>query len=80
MRRAGKILHYTKYKVYVVEAEEKILPENKIVDTRGRIVGEVIDVIGPINKPYLVVKPLIQKPEKLVGAEVYYIKRRRRGR
>lgn len=79
MKRAGRIIHYTKYKVYVVEAEEKILPENKLVDSSGRIVGEVIDVIGPINKPFLVVKPLTDKPEKMVGAEVYYVKRRRRG-
>lgn len=80
MRRAGRIIHYTKYRVYVVEAEEKILPENRLVDSSGRIIGEVIDVIGSINRPFLIVKPLIDKPEKLVGAEVYYIKRRRRGR
>ncbi len=80
MKKAGRIIHYTKYRVFVVEAEEKILPENKLVDSKGRIVGEVIDIIGPIKKPYLVVKPLIDKPEKLVGAELYYVRRRRRGR
>ncbi len=80
MKKAGKIVHYTKYKVFVIEAEEKILPEDKLVDAKGRVIGEVIDVIGPINKPYLVVKPLVNKPEKLIGAEVYYLKKRRRGR
>ncbi len=78
MKRIGRILHYTKYGVFVVEAEKAISQNNTIYDDRKRKIGIVVDVIGPINKPYLVLKPLVDKPEKYVGKEVYIITRRRR--
>jgi len=78
MKKAGKIIHYTKYRVFVVEAEEKIIPNTYVVDDRGKKIGVIIDVIGPINKPYLVVKPLIEKPEKYIGKEIYYLLKRRK--
>ncbi len=78
MKEAGVILHYTKSKVFVVEAKDKLIPETTLIDSRGVKIGVVVDVIGPINKPFLVVKPTVKNPEKYVGAHLYYIKRRRR--
>ena len=78
MKKAGKIIHYTKYKVFVVEADKKVILNTYIVDDKGRRIGIVTDVIGPISKPYLVVKPLVENPEKYIGKEVYYIRERRR--
>ena len=78
MKIAGKILHYAKNKMFVIEAEDKILPETILISSRGKKIGKVVDVIGPINKPYLVVKPLVENPEKYVGGEAYYVKRRRK--
>ena len=78
MKEAGIILHYTKNKVFVVEAKNKLIPETVLINSRGEKIGIIVDVIGPIHKPYLVVKPTIENPEKYVGAHVYYIRRRRR--
>ncbi len=78
MKVAGRILHYTKNKMFVIEAKSKIIPETILINSKGEKIGKVIDVIGPVNRPYLVVKPTIEKPEKYVGGEVYYIKRRRK--
>ncbi len=30
----------------------------KIYDSRGKLVGRIIDVIGPVSSPYIVIKPL----------------------
>ena len=78
MKRAGKILHYTKYKVFVIEASEKIILNTYLTDDTGRKIGIVIDIIGPISKPFLVARPLIKNPEKYVGKEVYYIYEKRK--
>lgn len=78
MKKAGKIIHYTKYRVFVIEALGKVIPNTYIVDNTGRKIGVVIDVIGPITKPYLVVKPLVDNPHKFVGREVYYMRERRK--
>ena len=78
MREAGKIIHYTKNRVFVIEATQKVTLDTYLVDASNRIVAKIIDVIGPINKPYLVAKPLVERPEKYVGAIVYYQKTRRR--
>jgi len=78
MRKIGRILHYTKYKLFVVEASEALSLNNVVYDNRKKKIGIVVDVIGPINKPYLVLKPLVDKPEKYVGKEVYVFIRRRR--
>ena len=80
MKEAGIIKHYTKYKLFVVEANEKLPLSTKLIDAKGNIIGEVVDIIGPINKPYLIVKPYVNNPEKYVGAHLYYLKVRRRGR
>jgi len=78
MKKAGRILHYTKYKVFVVESSGKIIPNTYLIDDKGRKIGIVIDVIGPITKPYLVVKPLVNNPDKYIGKEVYYMRERRK--
>ena len=78
MRKAGKIIHYTKYGVFVIEAVSKVIPDTYLIDDKGRKIGIVIDVIGPVNKPYLVVKPLVYNPEKYVGKEIYYMRERRK--
>lgn len=78
MKELGVIKHYTKTRLFIVEAKEKLPLNTVIVDSRGKPYGEIIDVIGPITNPYLIVKPLVEKPEKYVGSPVYYVKRRRK--
>ena len=29
----------------------------RVYDSRGRFIGRVIDIIGPVNSPYIVIKP-----------------------
>jgi len=30
----------------------------KIYNSKGKLVGKIVDIIGPINSPYIVIKPL----------------------
>lgn len=76
MKEIGRILHYTKSKVFVIEANEKVPLRTEVFDDREEKVGVVVDVIGPINKPYLVAVPLIKEPHKYIGKIVYILKKR----
>ena len=76
MKNIGRIIHYTKYKVFVAEAKKAVNLNISIYDDRKKKIGVVTDVIGPINKPYLVIKPLVDKPEKYVGKSIYVIRSR----
>jgi len=53
-----------------------------VVDERLKVVGRTFDIIGPTSSPYIVVKPVIKEPKKIVGKKVYLHfsrnKRRRR--
>lgn len=74
MKPIGKIIHYTKYRLFVAEAREVVNLNTPIYTDRKIRIGIVVDVIGPINKPYLVIRPLVDKPEKYVGKEIYLLR------
>lgn len=62
----------------VVETDTKVLPPIPLYDSSGRKIAKVVDVIGPVNHPYLVCKALTASPEQLVGAKVFVEKEVRR--
>lgn len=74
----GRILHYTKSRLYVAEAGFKVLPSTLLYDDAGKKVAVVVDLIGPISQPFVTAKPLVESPEKLVGKVLYLRKQRRR--
>ena len=80
LKEAGRILHLTKTGLYVIEASTKVLPNTDLYDASGRKIAVVVDLIGPINNPYIVAKPLVNKPEKFVGGVTYFRLKRRKGR
>jgi len=50
------------------------------VDERLRVVGRVVDVLGPVKSPFIAVKPRkdYKNPAKLSGKFLYVVERRRR--
>lgn len=56
----GSVEVITKTRLILIRIERSsIIPEigNKVLDANGSEVGKIIDIIGPIDKPYAVVKP-----------------------
>ncbi|RLG60936.1 H/ACA RNA-protein complex protein Gar1 [Candidatus Geothermarchaeota archaeon] len=79
MRKVGKILKLTKGKLFVIKLNRKISVGSYLYDSSKKRIGAVIDLIGPVNSPYCISKPLVEKPEKLIGINVYVkLERRRR--
>ncbi len=91
MRKLGRPLHTVKRRVVIVEMEErKPIIGASVYDYNLRLVGKIVDIIGPVKKPYAVVRPLEKKfLESMASSpKLYYEtrprrflpKRRRRGR
>jgi len=80
VKRVGRIIHYTKSGRYVIEAEEKILPQTPLYNSSGHRLAVTIDLIGPVNNPFIIAKPVIGSAEKMVNAVVYVKMEKRRKR
>lgn len=59
MRRLGYFLHTTPSGRVVVKLSSPKPPRlgSKVLNSRGEVVGILVDVIGPVRSPYGVVKP-----------------------
>ena len=73
MRRAGTVVG-TAQSVAVVRNTDEQFPDvgTELVDERLDPVGEVVDVFGPVDQPYLAVSPPPDRTvARLVGDVVY---------
>ena len=60
MRRLGYFLHTTSSGRIIVKLATPKPPRlgSRVLNSRGEVVGVLVDVIGPVRAPYGVVKPL----------------------
>jgi len=74
LKRLGKVLHVSSSGNLVVQAN--IAPEigSKVVDEKLKEVGSVYDVIGPVNSPYVTIRPIERsEADKYVGKPLYIL-------
>lgn len=85
MRLLGEVLHVTKGGLIILKSLTK-KPEQIlnaiVVDRSMNKIGVIIDVIGPVESPFIVVKPssaeVIKLIEGLGKPILYYIRKTRR--
>ncbi|WP_297550685.1 Gar1/Naf1 family protein [Thermococcus sp.] len=77
MKRLGKVSHYAKQGFLIVRTNWVPSLNEPVVDKDLKPVGIVKDVFGPVDYPYVAVKPRVKNPEKYVGALLYVDKRKR---
>ncbi|MCS7140006.1 MAG: Gar1/Naf1 family protein [Candidatus Nezhaarchaeota archaeon] len=55
----GSTLHLSKSNMLIVKAVKNRAPKvgDIVYDGKGRVVGQVYDIIGPASSPYIVIKP-----------------------
>ncbi len=60
MRRMGYFLHIARSGVMIVKLSIKRPPRigTRVLGPDGKIVGKIVDIIGPVRAPYAVVKPV----------------------
>src|SRR5919198_3830008 len=74
LEEIGEVMHLAKSGRLVVRLTS-IHREPKsgelIIDTNGKRIGKVIEVIGPVTAPYASVVPMIDKINKIIGIKVF---------
>ena len=71
LRKLGRILHLSKNKNLIIRTSTPPQIGKKVIDGKHQKVGTVRDVFGPVENPYVSVKPEVRNPEKYVGKIVY---------
>lgn len=57
MKRLGRVLRVTRRGLILVKATAAPPIDARILDAKGRHIGWVYDVFGPVKSPYVLVKP-----------------------
>lgn len=74
MRRLGKVLHVSKRGSLILRTDKTppIGPKALVLDKEANKIGTILDVFGPVNNPYVSIRPYEGiDPYKLVGHLLY---------
>jgi rRNA processing protein Gar1 len=73
LRRLGKIFHLSNSRSLIVKCDEArfIKLGTKVCDSKLKEIGKVQDLFGPVAAPYVLIRPSVSSPAKLVHRIVY---------
>ena len=76
MKKLGKVTRIYRGKLLLINAQQARKPPrigDPVLMPDGTPAGKVVDVIGPIDNPYVLVLPHPRfRPDRLLGRELYY--------
>jgi len=55
----------------ILKAEAKVRIGEPAFDDRGRRVGTIFDLFGPVTHPFVAVRPRVDDPERYVGEPLF---------
>lgn len=61
----------------ILRAERQVKIGEAIADSRGKQIGQVFDIFGPVEAPFIAVKTRLKDPEKLLGEDLFFGKKKR---
>ncbi len=67
----GEILHIAKSGRVIVKLSQKVNSGDILVDSKGKKVARVVELIGPVKAPYASAIPMTDKIKKYVGTKIY---------
>lgn len=77
LQEVGEVLHIAKSGRLIVKLSQKVNPGDILVDAKGRKIGKVVELIGPVRSPYASAMPITERAKRYVGVKVYRGGRRR---
>lgn len=69
MNRIGRVLHISPSGKAVLKAETVPRIGDTVLNGKGRVVGRVFDILGPVDSPYVEVE--VESKRKIVGRLLY---------
>ena len=61
----------------IVKAEGEVAVGEFVYDSRSKRVGVVFDFFGPVEQPFIAVKPNAQEPVSFIGSELFVVEQQR---
>ena len=78
LKQVGTVLHLSKSSGnLILKGEGDVKIGDNILNARGKKIGTVFDLFGPILGPFISVKPRIEAPERLRGEALFLGKKKR---
>jgi rRNA processing protein Gar1 len=72
MRPLGKAVNLARRGQVLVRGQGKPRIGERVVDARGREVGRIADLVGPVREPYVIVAMSPRAdPRRVVGQDLY---------
>jgi RNA-binding protein len=70
--RIGKVMHISKSSGnLILKSNRNAKIGETVTDSKGKRIGVIFDLFGPVNDPYVSVKTKVKKPEKLIETELF---------
>jgi len=69
LNRIGRVLHISPSGKAVLKAETVPRIGDTVLNGKGRVVGRVFDILGPVDSPYVEVE--VESKRKIVGRLLY---------
>jgi len=70
--RVGSVLHISHSSGnLILKSKSDVKIGETIRDNKGKRVGTIFDIFGPVSDPYISIKTRTSNPERLVGTALY---------
>ncbi len=70
MEEVGTIVHLAKSGRIIVKVEKWVKPGTVLLDSKGKKLAKVTELIGPVKSPYASAVPLADRVERATGTRV----------
>lgn len=71
LQEVGEILHVAKSGRVIVKLSQKVSSGEILLDSKGKKVARVVELIGSVKAPYASAVPVTDRIKKYVGAKMY---------
>lgn len=75
MKRIGRVSHLSNSGKLVLRTKHEERVGVKVLNDELKTVGMIVDVFGPVDHPYISVRPVIHDPETYVGKFLYVLEK-----
>jgi len=71
LQEVGEVLHIAKSGRVIVKLSQKVNSGEILLDSKGKKVARIVELIGPVKAPYASAVPMTDRIKKYVGTKMY---------
>ena len=71
MQEVGEILHLASSGRVIIQLSEKLVEGQILCDEKGTRIAKVMELIGPVRRPFASATPLTNNIKKYIGKNIF---------